>query len=117
MADMQERDDIPLNKALLMGAGVIAGAFALFQITGCTERWLATPAYVQALQACKDVSQYPVEIKREGVRTEPVTINVQISPEILATIEKCHDVVRTNFHNAGEAPGIIGGSAHAAGKD
>lgn len=110
-------DDIPLNKALLMGAGVIAGAFGFFQLTSCTEAWLSTPAYVQALQACKEVSVYPVNVQEPGKHDRELIVRVQITPEMLATIERCHEVVRTNFHNAGDAPSIIGGSAHATGQN
>ena len=98
--------DIPINKAILMGAGIIAGAFAFFNLASCTKSFIATPDYVQALQACRDFTHVQVRMPLEDDRVENADgkaangtyrVLIALTPEVVAAVEKCQEVVKENF--------------------
>lgn len=98
MPDQEASNDIPLNKAILMGMGIIGVSYCFFNLAGCTRSYFSTPEYVQAIQACDGVLDVTIRVEVSG-QADPRDriLSVQPTKDMLATVEKCHDVVRSNF--------------------
>ena len=99
-------NDIPLNKMCFFVAVAVIGAFCFFQLSSCTSAWLTTPAYVQAIQACNDMTNVKVNVKQDGKIGFDTTQQLSISSEVLSTIAKCQENVRDNFMNGSSKPEI-----------
>ncbi len=98
-----DNSDIPINKSVLMGIGVIAAAFSFFQLSSCTSNWISTPEFVQAIEACNSSIKIPVTIQPNPNNTREdknYTIGINASPEVLASLEKCHQAALEKFRPA-----------------
>jgi hypothetical protein len=92
-----DNSDIPINKAVLMGIAVIAGAFSFFQLSSCTSNWISTPEFVQAIEACNASAVVPVTIRPDGRNTQNYSVTIDSTPEIRASLEKCHQAALERF--------------------
>jgi hypothetical protein len=100
VAQQLDNSDIPVNKAVLMCIGVIAASFSFFQLSSCTRTWLSTPEFVQAIEACNASVKIPVTIQpnpNNNVDSHTYNIDIIASPEVLASLEKCHQAALDKF--------------------
>jgi hypothetical protein len=110
-------DDIPLNKMCFYVALACVGAFCFYNLSSCTQSRLTTPAYVQAIQACNALSDARITVDESAKLNNHYTTNLNITPDVLATIEKCQANVRENFASGREpvitkiSPGSLGDAA------
>lgn len=98
MLDTSKRsDDIPINKMCFYAALAGVGAFCFFQLASCTKTYFSTPDFVQAIQACNSMLNTQLTVHQDGKIDGHWSNSVDISPEVLATLQKCHENVRENF--------------------
>lgn len=84
-----------LNSTVLLFAVIVGICFCIFQIRSCAEN--NDPSeYVQAIESCNKFMSVPVIVGERG-SAEKHIIDITASPEVLATLQHCHQTVANKF--------------------